>query len=184
MRQFALLRPMLLVLLPLVALGIVGWLSLDRDQAAVERQAREKTSAAATRWLRLVAEVPDGEPPPDEGDVLDVRWDSEGVLLQPSPAPEVPMPATWLEHLPGHVRDALESARSARFAGRWAEVEQAVGRFADATNRNCTPCSHGFDGKPLHRRGVPLLMPRRHGNWRGRPVARVGRWSPGFPWPR
>lgn len=125
---------MLLVLLPLVALGIVGWLSLERDQATVERHARDKTSAAATRWLRLLAEVPDGEPAPDEADVLDVRWDSEGVLLQPSPAPEVPMPATWLENLPGDVRDALESARSARFAGRWSEVEQAVGRFADATN--------------------------------------------------
>ena len=117
-------RPLLLVLAPMVALAVFGWLSLRRDQSEVEREARERATTSA-RLLMAGIEREWAVHWPEELEslggtnaaVLRVRFDGLLRLVQPVEFSFVPEPPAWTRTLPASLWQSLEALRTAEIQG-------------------------------------------------------------------
>lgn len=135
-------RPLLLVLAPMVALAVFGWLSLRRDQSEVEREARERASSSArllmsgverewaVRWPEVLESLGG-----TNAVVLRVRFDGLLRLVEPVEASVVPEPPAWTRTLPAKLWQSLEALRTAEIQGPTNAVASLALRIeSEATN--------------------------------------------------
>lgn len=136
-------RPLLLVLAPIVALAVFGWVLLRRDQSEVEREARERATASARLWMAGIErewavhwpEVLESLGGTNAA-VLRVRFDGLLRLVQPVEASLVPEPPAWTRTLPASLAQALEALRTAEIQGPTNAVASLASRIESAATNH------------------------------------------------
>lgn len=123
---------MLLVVLPMLALAVVGWVSLERDRAEVERVARDRARVSAERWIRVLGQAPVGAEPQGADHGIELAWDEAGELVRPPRDFEAPLPPAWVGKLSSKQGEGLDAVRAGFATRRWEEVAAACRELQEA----------------------------------------------------